>query len=198
MCALPVVLATWSLAMRPSAPASHMTLMIALLIASATDIGRRKIYNWTTYPLIISGIVFAAMVTLCGQWSIDAQWCGRRGVFQSMVGTVGCGLVTLFAYMASRGGAGDVKLAAGIGASLGLEAGLMVVAIAYILAAIFVLLDTVLDRTAGRLVGGLLKVVLSQFSSPCPPPSRKQAETLRKTVPLAGFFTLATVLVLVW
>lgn len=198
MCVLPIAATVSSLATASSWPASHVTLLIALLIASATDITCRKIYNWTTYPLVIVGLACSAGVSLFGQLAIDSLWLGRIGILQSLLGMVGCGLVTLFAYMASRGGAGDVKLAAGIGALLGAESGIMVIAVAYILAAVFVLLEAALERSVGQLASGLLSAVLSRFSSLYSPPSREQDDVLCKTVPLAGFFALATFFVLVW
>ena len=42
---------------------STLTLLVLTAIAAYTDATRHKIYNWTTYPGIIAGIVTQASLT---------------------------------------------------------------------------------------------------------------------------------------
>jgi len=81
--------------------------LIAVAIAAVTDMHRRIIPNWLVLPFLLAGITASAWM---GGW---------HGVGQSMEG-LGLGLL-LFGVMFWMGGmgAGDVKLAAAIGAWIG-------------------------------------------------------------------------------
>ena len=80
---------------------------LSALAASITDIRYFKVHNRLTFPLLVSGIVFHAVL---GGW----------GGFQaSLAGTlIGLGIL-LPAYLMGALGAGDVKFVAAIGAWLG-------------------------------------------------------------------------------
>lgn len=198
MFAVPVAAAAIVLSTGINVPASCLTLGVALIVASVTDIRHRKIYNWTTYPLVVTGIAFAALVDIGSQLGYNAGWVGSIGLVESLSGVTVCGAITFVAYIASRGGAGDVKLAAGVGSLLGPEMGTAIIAAAYIAAALFVLASSCLDGSVGRVVWGLLRCISNWFTPLLPPPSSSQREELSKTIPLAGFFAFGTLVVMVW
>jgi Flp pilus assembly protein protease CpaA len=87
-------------------------LIAALVIATGTDVARRKIYNWTTYPAIAACIA-------AGAWTA-----GLDGAGDAIFGLVVCGGLMLVCYLCLDVGGGDVKLAALIGAGLGWANGL--------------------------------------------------------------------------
>lgn len=82
-------------------------LAAALIVATITDIKSQRIYNWLTFPLILSGL---ATHTIFG---------GLEGLKFSGAG-LGIGFVVMAVpYFLGVMGAGDVKLMTGIGAWLG-------------------------------------------------------------------------------
>jgi prepilin peptidase CpaA len=77
---------------------------IVLVVAAVIDGLKLRVPNWITFPFVVSGWVYGAVV---GGWS---------GLAWSLGGTaVGLGLL-LPAYAIGGMGAGDVKLLAGVGA----------------------------------------------------------------------------------
>jgi prepilin peptidase CpaA len=82
-----------------------MVVLVAALVAAATDIWRFKVYNVLTLPLLVSGLLYH----------------GYHGALSSSVTGVMFGFAALFVlYILGGMGAGDVKLMAGIGAWLGM------------------------------------------------------------------------------
>lgn len=96
-------------------------------VATATDLARHKIYNWTTYPGIVAAWVFHGTGSwLASQGAVSeavlAQL-GWIGIGQSLLGFLVCGLTILAAFVFLKVGGGDVKMIAMLGAWLGVEAG---------------------------------------------------------------------------
>jgi prepilin peptidase CpaA len=80
---------------------------LTLVAAAVIDGLKLKVPNWITFPMIISGWLYSALLSPYPGW---------EGLFLSIVGTaVGLGLL-LPAYAIGGMGAGDVKLLAGVGA----------------------------------------------------------------------------------
>jgi prepilin peptidase CpaA len=78
-----------------------------LVVAAVIDGWQLRVPNWLTFPMIISGWVFAVATS------------GWAGLGESLLGTV-VGLALLMpAYAIGGMGAGDVKLLAGVGAWVG-------------------------------------------------------------------------------
>jgi len=85
---------------------------VVLIVAAVIDGIQLKVPNWLTFPMIISGWVYAMVAyQMNGEgWYVGLGW--------SLFGTaVGLGLL-LPAYAIGGMGAGDVKLLAGVGAWL--------------------------------------------------------------------------------
>lgn len=100
----------------PTYELARWSVMIgALLIASVTDIRERRVPNWLTFPLFITGLVTALLL---GGAGLD----GLGGAF---LGCLVMGAPYVFVYLRGGGGAGDAKLMLGIGAWSGIDLGFL-------------------------------------------------------------------------
>ncbi|TWU25636.1 A24 family peptidase [Bythopirellula polymerisocia] len=80
---------------------------VILIVAAVIDGLQLKVPNWITYPMILSGWAYSAVLS---------SYAGWEGLGYSLLGTV-VGLALLMPLYAIGGmGAGDVKLLAGVGA----------------------------------------------------------------------------------
>jgi len=117
---------------------------IAMTVCAAmTDLGQHKIYNWTTYPAIATGLILSALAS--SSWadpfhSQNSALISDVTLSGSIWGMLLCGGAMLASYWMSGGGAGDVKYAAALGALLGLHHAIASLCLAYILAALVILL----------------------------------------------------------
>lgn len=85
-----------------------IVVIVASLIAAATDIWNYKVYNVLTLPLLVTGLIYNAVI---GGWA---------GLANSGMGLLFGFLALLLFYSLGGMGAGDVKLMAAIGAWLGM------------------------------------------------------------------------------
>lgn len=94
--------------------ALHAPLLVLCAIAATTDLRQRRIPNWLTLSLLLSGL-------------IQAAWLGQpASLYQSLIG-VGIALLAGIIMLGLNAfGGGDVKLLLGIGAWLGWQAALVV------------------------------------------------------------------------
>ncbi len=186
----PVWLAVPESTVGPFGSFSGFLLALMLLVSTITDLRYRKIYNCVTY-------------TTFG-WAIANNWASEWwtanqaiGLSSSLAGGVVCFLVMLIPYSLARGGAGDVKLATAIGALVGMDAGLLIIAFTYIVAATAIFVWNSFKWGPHKLFAALFRTVATKllpqvYSSP----SDQQRRLLDQPIPLAGFFLIATALVL--
>lgn len=144
-------------------------VLLALLLGTATvtDLLWRRIFNWPT---------LAALAWVAGLHAVTpggAGWTGLPAAAESATGAVVCFVVMLGLYLMFRGGEGDVKLLAAIGALLGPNQGMEALILGYVLAA-----GLALVILAGRRVG----LGAGPFQL--------------RTLPMAPFFTAGVVLTL--
>ena len=192
---LPLLLAPLWLALPPALLGPLHTfsgLLLSLLLFSSTisDLHQRKIFNWATY----SGLAWAIAINL---WPFSmAASSGAIGMSSSLWGASVCFLIMLIPYSLARGGAGDVKLAAAIGALVGVDDGLLVIAFAYIISATLILGWTIWTQGPFNLLAGMLRRggawLMPQRVLP---PSQQQSLLLDQPIPLAGFFMISTLLI---
>ena len=167
---------------------SGLLLLLLIACSSVTDLSQRKIFNWTTYTAFAWAI---ALNVLPYPFSN-----GAIGLSASVSGAVVCFVLMLIPYTLARGGAGDVKLAAAIGALVGLGDGLLVIAFAYIIAAVTILGWTIWKQGPLNLITAMLRRFGARWL-PCyvSAPTKQQNLLLEQPVPLAGFFAVAVLLV---
>ena len=104
-------------------------LFALVLTATATDLARHKIYNWTTYTGMLAALGLSAVGSLLitGGWVGDEQLrriVGWIPLSESLLGLAACGLLMLVCFVLFQIGGGDVKLIAMLGAFLGPEQGI--------------------------------------------------------------------------
>ncbi len=81
--------------------------LIALLIATVSDLRSRRIPNWLVFPFLLAGLVVS---------SITHGW---RGLGQSVLGVLLAALLLGLFYYLGAMGMGDLKLCAAVGAWIG-------------------------------------------------------------------------------
>ncbi len=210
---LPLVLGPlWCLAWRSHdhylGTLSGFVLLTTLVTCAITDIRGHKIYNWATYSAFLWALainILPALVTTSGDvlngeyqrvTAVDTSMLGTIGLLQCLAGAALCFLITFVGYDLSGGGAGDVKLAAVIGALLGLQHGVFAVAYSYIVAALAIIIWSIwangplaLVKAAGRTLGSLLGS-LWPF-----PVTETDTKLLTRPIPLGPYFAIGTLLV---
>jgi len=133
---------------RASPMLTNILLLLAVSIATATDLWRHKIYNWTTY----SGILAAFGLSALGLADIPLS--------QSIVGFAACGAVMVVCFVLFNVGGGDVKLVAMIGAFLGPEQGITAMLWMFVLGGCVGLIVLIWRVGAIRLIVRTLQQVL--------------------------------------
>jgi prepilin peptidase CpaA len=182
-----------------------LVLGLTLLTATATDLARRRIYNWCTYSAVAWAAALQLTVALIGDQTVStasaspktvAAWIGGPTPTDALWGLfVGFG-VTFALYTVFRGGAGDVKLVAAIGAFIGPMLVLQALVYAYLFAGIAAL--AYLMWTAGPLA--LLARTWTALGLPANDAIRTRAAeaqlATRRRMPMGPFHAAGTVLAL--
>ncbi len=210
----PIWCLLWS-SVNQSSPAAWLgtlaglVLVAALATCTVTDVRGHRIFNWTTYSAFLWAIAINVAASLwpaggeaivtrvtSGAAAVGPAWLGGVGIGQSLAGAALCFIITLAGYHMSGRGAGDVKLAAAIGALLGVHHGVFAVAYSYIVAAIAIIIwstwvigPMAIIKASLRTIGNVLGPLW-----PFPPSSSDKALMLRP-IPLGPYFAIGTLLV---
>jgi prepilin peptidase CpaA len=195
----------WALALGGWAPGtlgtwSGVLLLVLAATCAYTDLRWKKIYNWATYSAFLWALLLNTSVSLLAPDApAESFWArlGAVGLGNSLLGAGLCFAIMLLIYRLSGGGAGDVKLAGAIGGLLGPQDGLTVLVYTYIAAGVVILAWVIwtlgpvfLLKALLRRVGALL------WPSRIAPPAPSQQKLLNHAVPLAAFFAIGVVAVL--
>jgi prepilin peptidase CpaA len=143
---------------------AKVLLLGLLAVATATDVLRERIYNWTTYP----GILAALGLNALGSGLVAAGTADRTaleplgwvGFTESIYGLAICGGVLLICFVLFKVGGGDVKLMAMLGAFLGPEQGVVAMLWTFVLGGCLGLIVLVWRMGPLRLVGAVFRHLL--------------------------------------
>lgn len=169
-------------------------LLAVLAACTVTDVRGNRIYNWATY----SAFLWAILINIAALPSPSAppEWLGSVGIGQSLGGAALCFLITLAGYHMSGRGAGDVKLAAVLGAILGIHHGVFAVAYSYIVAAVAIIIwstwvngPLAIAKAAVRSIGKLFGHLWPWL------PTASDSALMLKPIPLGPYFAIGTLLV---
>lgn len=168
----------------PSADTIIVSIVfVTLFIAAVCDYKMRKIPNWLTYSAFCIVILFQLILN-------------RQNMTNSFLGMIICFGIVLIPYLLRQGGAGDVKLAAVIGAGMGFQNGIAVIAVSYIIAATLGLIGIIWDKGSLFLIRLICHRIGHWFlPSWIAPPSETEQQHLKEQIPLAPCFFIALIFV---
>lgn len=210
---LPLVIGpAWCLAWQSQshrlATLSGFVLLAVLATSAVTDAREHRIYNWATYSAVLWALLINAVATMLSNSDsggatmfgpaplVGPQWLGGVGFGQCLAGAALCFGMTLIGYHLSGTGAGDVKLAAAIGALVGVHQGVFAVVYSYIVAAIAIAAWSIYSNGPLTLAKAALRRIGSWLGPWWPfPPSSSDDVLLLKPIPLGPYFAIGTLLV---
>ncbi|HEV8066793.1 MAG TPA: A24 family peptidase [Planctomycetaceae bacterium] len=221
VCAPLLVIALWvalnGAGQRQSVLAAAATSVLVLVLAAScvTDFLWHKIPNWATYTAVGWALTLnlaaslmrpehaptpptgGSPATLASLPGFAFSMIEPSGLPQSLLGMGACFGIMLLAYQFAGSGAGDVKLAAAVGALLGVERGLSVLIVCHLTAGAVILCWVIwttgpvtVTKVFCRQLGALL------FPGRVSPPAAFHRELLSRPVPLAAFFAIGTCITL--
>lgn len=217
---LPVSLAVYLAGFsHPLTTTVGVCIVTAALTAAVTDALWQRIPNFITYTTFVWVLALNAVASIGAPavtptdstfavatasaavpatnadelWT-DAKWrqvVTSISLSNSLAGGVGCFVMMSLVYGLSEGGAGDVKIAAALGAGLGIERGLSMLIWTYLIAGTLMLVIVCMRTGPVLLVKTLLQYVfnllLPRWSTP---PSDEQRALMRTPVPLGPSFAI--------
>lgn len=172
-----------------------LLLVLLLLTATVTDLLRRRIYNWTTYTILGWVVVLEVLGVVLGDETAKLLALGAIPWRESLAGfAVGFGFLFVL-YNVFHGGAGDLKLAAVLGALVGVPCILEILIYTYILAGVFAACLLIGVAGPGSLAGFALRALGIGGSLAAPASGVK--ECLKRRLPMAPFIAAGALLALV-
>lgn len=185
-----------------------LVLLSALVTSAITDYQRQRIFNWTTYSAVLWALAINVIASIAAGHEgsilpsfepavlIGPKWLGGIGISECLGGAALCFFVTMIGYDLSGGGAGDVKLAAVIGALLGVHAGIFAIAYSYVVAGIAIVAWSAWTHGPVALASaGLRKAAKTLLPFWPIAASDRDKEILLTPVPLGPYFAIGTSLV---
>jgi Flp pilus assembly protein protease CpaA len=170
-------------------------ISLCLALCNVTDSLYRRIPNRYSYSAILLGLLLNAFGSLLSRWFSASQlsFLGTVGISQSLFGAGVCFSTMFLIYCLSHGksGAGDVKLAAALGAFFGPVGGVSILAWCHILAACWTVVILVTRMGPAAFCLCLARHLCSWLlPGMILPPKKTIGRYCRFSVPLAVFFTL--------
>lgn len=184
-----------------AASAMSMSLIAATIVAAVVDFRWQRIPNSLTYGTLCSGLLLnlVAEIIAAAQARADSDTeilplLGSVGLSSSFGGAAACFVIMLAIYCTAGGGAGDVKLAAAIGAGLGVERGLSMLIWTYAVAGALILTVAIMQIGPYTLIKALArKLAFTLFPHYVLPPSSDEQQLLLHPVPLGPAFAVGTI-----
>ena len=168
-------------------------LTVLVLVAAYTDSQHWRIPNWLTYTGTLWAIAINAGQSLFGNES-SQQMLGAVGIGQSLLGFAALFFGLLIVCSFSGGGAGDVKMGGAIGSFLGLKNGFEAFLITYVACAIVVMLQTAINSL--RADAQREEAENDHGAQLLGKENQSGRNFFRRPVPLAPFFALGSIIVL--
>ena len=171
-------------------------LLASCLFCALTDIFRKKIYNWITYPVFVIIVALNLVTAWLPGWDACAERFGTIGPSSMFAGMAACFVVALIPYAISQGGAGDAKLAVSVGAAFGMYDGLLVICVAYMFAGVTALI-VVTWGYGPWFVGKAVFHRVGHWFLPLwiSPASEDEKKLFKEPVPLAPYFFIGILIV---
>ena len=179
-----------------SIPVTAVVVLIASLVAAATDVWKFKVYNLLTFPLLFSGLVYH----------------GWTGGFEDFSGSLagmllGFGLF-LLPYLWGAVGAGDVKFVAAVGAWMGMQPMLPILLIGSLATGVYAVVLLVIhngyrEAWANLQVAFYRLMILGRQLGADDNLERvqtvaQQRERRKRLIPFSAMITVGIILTIVW
>lgn len=169
-------------------------LILALSVSAYTDARWRRIPNWVSYGgllwmLGLNGMMSIGAATAPGSELIGPL--GTIGFTTSLAGAAICFAVMFVLYVFQLAGAGDVKLAAVIGAALGTHLAIQALIWTYLVAGLLVGMYLIASYLSRRMRAA--RAPASETTNVSAP---RAVKGLQESVPLAVFLAFGTVIAL--
>ncbi len=167
-------------------------LLVGLVWVTWHDLKSRRIPNVATYTMVLAGLIWGGICNFFPHPIVASH-----SFPEALAGCSSCFAVMFAIYSFTNSGAGDVKLAAGVGSFLGVKGGLLTICYAYISAACFAGCLLIWLFGFGYAIRGLLRFMRIWATPEEPEIEVKAKAIMSRGLPLAPFFLIGTVLTLV-